>query len=143
MADENDKPAKKGKSKLMVMVIAVVFLLGGGIGGYLMLSGGSAEAEEPKPEEGVVVALDSITVNLADGHFLKIKMALQATADAAEEPDGSKALDLAITEFTDKEMTDLSTAAGRKKAKEDLLHKVQEAYDGEVMDIYFTEFVMQ
>jgi flagellar FliL protein len=41
------------------------------------------------------------------------------------------------------EMAELSSAAGRKKAKHELVEQVTEAYEGEVMDIYFTEFVMQ
>ncbi|HWH01298.1 MAG TPA: flagellar basal body-associated FliL family protein [Pilimelia sp.] len=141
--ESSDEAPKKGKSKLIIMIIAVVFLAAGGVGGYLMLKGGGGPEEEPKPEAGVVVALDAITVNLADGHYLKVKMALQATANAVEEPDGSKALDLAIAEFTDKEMGELSSAAGRSKAKAELLEKVKKAYNGDIMDIYFTEFVMQ
>jgi flagellar protein FliL len=138
----DEAPKKKSKKKLLIIVAAVVLLGGGGAGGYLML-GGSGSEEPPAPEPGVVVPLDSITVNLADGHFLKMKLALQATADAAEEPDGSKALDLAIAQFSNVPMGSLSSTAGRTKAKTELVEKVKEAYEGEIMDIYFTEFVMQ
>ncbi|MEV1289865.1 flagellar basal body-associated FliL family protein [Micromonospora sp. NPDC049679] len=148
---KNDKDAsaeaeaKPKKSKKMLMLILAVALLGGaGGGGYFMFIGGSsAETAPPAPTPGVVVAMDSVTVNLADGHYLKMKIALQATAEATEEPNGSKALDLAITKYTDMQLGELSSAAGRAKAKAELLEKVKEAYDGKVMDIYFTEFVMQ
>jgi len=142
-ASDDAKPAKS-KKKLIMIVLAAVFLLGGGAGGYLMLTGGGSKTEEePKPEPGVVVALDAVTINLADGHYLKMSMSLQATAEAHEEPDGSKALDLAIDQFSDRELGELSSSAGRRKAKAELLEKVKEAYEGEVMDIYFREFVMQ
>ena len=133
--------AKKGKKKLL-MIVAVGFMVAAGAGGYVMLgAGGDAAAKEPEP--GDVVVMDAVTVNLKDGHYLKIKIALQATADAAHEPEGSKALDLAIDQFSEYEMGELSTTEGRHKAKETLREHVTEAYHGDVMDVYFTEFVMQ
>jgi flagellar FliL protein len=89
------------------------------------------------------VALDPITLNLADGHFLKLKLSLQATLDAAEAPDGSKALDIAISEFSNRPLAELASNAARDKAKVELRKKINEAYEGHVMDVYFTEFVMQ
>jgi flagellar FliL protein len=136
--------AKKGKKKLL-MLVAVGFMAAAGVAGYLMLGGGGgdAEAKEPEPEPGAVVVMDAVTVNLKDGHYLKIKLALQATADAAHEPEGSKALDLAIDQFSEYEMGELSTTEGRHKAKDTLREHVKEAYHGDIMDVYFTEFVMQ
>src|SRR3712207_3018556 len=82
-----------------------------GVGGSPMLTAGAADSAEPgRPEPGVVVVLDPVTINLADGHYLKLAMTLQATADVAEEPDGSKALDIAIDEFGELEMGDLSSS---------------------------------
>ena len=40
-------------------------------------------------------------------------------------------------------VTAYPSAAGRAKAKADLLTDVKEAYENKIMDIYFTEFVMQ
>jgi flagellar protein FliL len=137
--------AKKGKKKLL-MIVAVGFMVAAGVGGYLMFAGGGGaegEAKEPEPEPGEVVVMDAVTVNLKDGHYLKIKLALQATADAAHEPEGSKALDLAIDQFSEYEMGELSTTEGRHKAKDTLREHVKEAYHGDIMDVYFTEFVMQ
>ena len=137
--------AKKGKKKLLMMV-AAGFMVAAGVSGYFMLSGGGGaegQAKEPEPEPGEVVVMDAVTVNLKDGHYLKIKIALQATADAAHEPEGSKALDLAIDQFSEYEMGELSTSEGRHKAKEELREHVKEAYHGDIMDVYFTEFVMQ
>jgi flagellar protein FliL len=135
-------PKKKSK-KLLIIVIAAVLLIGGGVGGFLMLSAGDAAAGEAKPEPGAVVTVEPITINLAEGHYLKLGFALQATADAAHEPEPAIALDLAIAQYTDMKVAELSTAKGREQAKEDLLHKIKEAYHDEVMDIYFTQFVTQ
>jgi len=140
---EEAAPAKKGKKKLLMMVAAGL-MVAAGVGGYLMLGGGGSKStEKPKPKPGEVLALDAITVNLSDGHYLKLKLALQATAAAGKELDGSKALDAAIEQFSEYEMGALSTSEGRKTAKEKLRKHLDEAYEGEVMDVYFTEFVMQ
>ena len=138
----------KKKSKKLVMILAVLLLGGAGGGGYFMMKPASAEAdakvEAEKPEKGVVIVLDAVTVNLADGHYLKMKFSLQATAEAGEEEmDGSQALDLAITQYTDLKVGELSSPAGRAKVKKELLEKIAEAYEDKIMDIYFTEFVMQ
>lgn len=133
----------KKKKKLIIIALAAVLLLGGGAGGYFFVFAGSGTEAPAEPEEGIVVSLEPVTINLADGHYLKIALGLQATADASEEPDGSKALDIAIDYFGDLKMTQLSSSAGRRKAKKELAEKVEKAYHGEVMDIYFREFVMQ
>jgi flagellar FliL protein len=139
--DADEAPKKKSKAKLVIILVAVVVLLGGGAGGYFAFFAGSSTP--PAPEPGKVVALDAITVNLADGHFLKLKLSLQATTDATEDPDGSKALDIAISEFSNRPLAELSSNAARDKAKSELREKINKAYDGHVMDVYFTEFVMQ
>ncbi|GLL01035.1 flagellar basal body-associated FliL family protein [Dactylosporangium matsuzakiense] len=132
-------PAKGGKKKLiMIAAIALVVLVGGGVGGYLMLKPKKAEAE-PAPTPGVVSVLDAITINLADGHYLKLKM--------TEAPDGSEALDIAIDEYSGRKMDQLMSNAERERTKKELIAKVVKAYtkDGkkEIMDIYFTTFVIQ
>src|SRR3712207_9079360 len=86
---------------------------------------------------------DPITINLAGGHFLKLGLSLQATADAGEELSGAKALDAAIDLFSGRTIEDLAKRDGREKAKKALVHAVAELYENKVYDIYFTDFVMQ
>src|SRR2546423_782225 len=131
----------KSKKMLIIIVAAVLVLGGGGAGAYFAFFSGPSKPKPPEP--GKVVPLDAVTMNLAEGHFLKLKLSLQATADAAEAPDGSKALDIAIDQFSNRTVGELSSNAARDAAKAELRKKVSEAYEGEVMDVYFTEFVMQ
>jgi len=147
--DEKDAaaeaPKKSKKKMLMIIVIAAVVLIGGGVGAFLTLKGSSAQAA---PKKGVVTALEeALTVNLADGHYLKMQFSLQQTADASEAVDTSQALNIAIDEYTGKSVAELSTEKGRDALKEEMLQKVVKAYtvDGtkEVMDIYYTQFVTQ
>jgi flagellar FliL protein len=149
MADEKEAPAeapKKSKKMLMIIVAAVVLLGGGGGAFFMMKSGSKAEAA---PKKGVVTAIDSaITINLTEGHYLKLGFSLQQTADSGTTAvDTSEALNLAIDEYTGKTVAELSTEKGRDAAKADLVTQIVKAYtvDGtkEVMDIYFTSFVTQ
>jgi flagellar FliL protein len=151
MSKDEETPAeapKKSKKMLMIIVIAVVVLGGGGAGAFFMLKGDKAEAT-PAPTKGIVTAIENdLTINLADGHYLKLGFALQETADAgAEAVDTSEAINLAIDEYTGKSVAELSTEKGRETAKADLLAKIEEAYteDGKqmIMDIYYTAFVTQ
>ena len=149
--DAKETPAeapKKSKKMLMIIVIAVVLLGGGGAGAFVMLKGDSAEAK-PAPEKGAVVTMENaLTINLADGHYLKMGFTMQATEEAGTEAiDNSQAIDLAIDEYTGMSVAQLSTEKGRDAAKQELLEKIEKAYNvaGEdiIMDLYFTQFVTQ
>jgi flagellar FliL protein len=137
--DDEDKEAPEamggGKKKLIIIMIPVVLLLAGaGYWFFLKPDKSDAPVVLPEPTPGAVVKLDSITVNLAGGHFLKFGMALQPTA-SAKEVDGSKALDLAITEFSQITLDELSTAKGKREAKEELVARVKLTYLPEGTDI--------
>jgi flagellar protein FliL len=137
-AEATAEAPKKSKKK-SIIAVGLVFVLAGAAYWFVL----KPPAEEPAPEPGAVVVLEPIQINLAGGHYLSLGLALQATADAHEEPDGSKALDSAIELFSGQAMEDLASPKDRHQLKKDLLHEVEERYEHEVMDVYFTEFVTQ
>ena len=133
---KDDAEAKgSGKKKLIIIIVPIVLLLAGA-GWFFFLKPKDSGLPKalPEPVPGAVVKLDSITVNLAGAHFLKFGMALQPTA-AATEVDGSKALDLAIGEFSQMTLAELSSAEGRLKAKEELLARIKLSYVPEGTDL--------
>jgi len=137
---------KKSKKKLLIMLVALVVVLGGAGGAFVMMSGKSEAAEAP--EKGTVVSLeDPLTINLADGHYLKVGFAIQQTVDGEEELDTAEAIDIAIDTYTGMSVGDLATVEGRESAKEELLKGIDKAYNTKdkkiVMDVYFTSFVTQ
>ena len=138
--EQGAKAAKGGKKKLLVIVAVVVVALAAA---YVLVLKPKAGGAEPAPEPGVIVQLDPVTMNLTDGHFLKLTLALQATTEAKEPPVGAKAQDLAIHLLSNRDPAELSSGKARDKLKAELAKEVGEAYEGEVMGIYFTEFVMQ
>jgi flagellar protein FliL len=131
---------QSGSRGRKILVLGVVVALAAGAVWWFMLRPASAE---PAPEPGEVVALDPIQVNLADSHYLRIGIALQATADVEHEVEGSKALDATIELFTGQQQEDLARKPYRDKLKKQLEHALDEAYHGEVMGVYFTDFVTQ
>ena len=131
--------AKGGGKKKLVMIV-VLLLVVGGAGYWFFLKPKPAGADEPKP--GEVVRLDPIQVNLSGGHYLKIGIALQLTADA-HEADGAKALDAAIETFSGKSMDTLTHPEKREKLKHHLEQELEHLYHGDVMGVYFTDFVTQ
>lgn len=160
-------PAKKPNIKMIAAAGGVVLLLaafmltrgGGGtpaaappVTGPAVTAGtGTATAALPEQHGGPVVSLPSITINLADGKFLRLGVALQlpdaatVPAEAAADPKnfGARALDSAIEVMSSYASPDLSTAEGRAAAKEKLSETVVNRYGGEVAGIYLTDFVMQ
>ncbi|MGR7025402.1 flagellar basal body-associated FliL family protein [Geodermatophilus sp. URMC 62] len=146
---EGEEAAGGGKKKLLVVLAAL--LVAAGAGAYFFLFAGSGEAAAEEPVAGEVLALDPVTVNLAGGGYLKIGISLQTTEDAASGGhggggvDGSKALDLLISTYSQAQPADVTGA--REALKESLEHQIVEAYTDEgvemVMGVYLTEYVTQ
>ena len=134
--DADAAPEKRGKRKLLVILVAVLALGGGGY--WFVLK--PKPAGPPKP--GEVVKLDPIQVNLAGSHYLRVGIALQLV-EGATEAEGSKALDATIDEFSGAQMADLNDPVKRATYKKELVAELGERYEGDVMGVYFTEFVTQ
>ena len=136
--DETEEATGSGKKKL-VIVLVLLLVLGGA--GYWFFLKPSAPKE---PEPGEVVTLEPIQVNLADGHYLRLGFDLQLTEEVGEEaPDTGKAVDAAIALFSGRSVSEVSDPEKREELKEKLLHQVEELYEGEVMDLYLTNYVTQ
>jgi flagellar FliL protein len=142
---ETDAPANGGKKKLLM--IGLVALLTAAGAAYFFLFSGSGEAEAEEPVAGDVLPLQPIAVNLAGGGYLKIGVTLQFTEEGSagghggSGPDGSKATDLIISTFSQAAPADVVGA--REALKAALEEKIVEAYHGDVMDIYYNEYVTQ
>lgn len=133
------QPRKMPGKKLVIIGVVVALVVCAGL--YLTVF--KKKGPPPKPVAGAVLVLDPIHVNLADGRYLKMTMALQMTADAEAKPDGSKALDVAVASLSLRQVKDMSTPAQRAAIKTQLTGAIAQKYDKKVMDIYITEFITQ
>ena len=145
----DSEDGEKGSRLRIVVVVLAVLLVAAGV--YMYLGNGSAEAPEGEQpvavaavDKGEVIKLEPIFINLKNERFLKVGLALQTTLTGDDaELDGSIALDAAIEVFSNKDLEQLVSESGRAQLKEALLTLVTEKYGAQVIDIYFTEFVMQ
>jgi flagellar protein FliL len=139
---ESDETTAKGGKKKLLLIALVVLLAAAGAAYFFLFAGGEAAAEEPVP--GDVLSLDPVAVNLAGGGYLKVGVALQLVEGGGHGtagPSGAKATDLVISTFSQAQPADVTGA--RDALKEALEEKIIEAYHGEVMGIYYTEYVTQ
>lgn len=134
---EEERP-KGGKKKLLIIAALVLVLGGAGYWFFLKPSG-----PPPPPKEGEVLVMEPVQINLEGGHYLRIGIALQMTSSVAHAPDGSKALDAVIDLFSGRDMAEISKAKERQHLKEELMEHLEHEYHGDVMGVYFTEFVTQ
>ena len=141
--------AKKGGKKKLLVIVALVLVVAAAAW-FFLLKPAPAEADaEPELVAGEVLPLEAISINLADGHYLKLGLALQYTAEydaggsghGGPVYDGSQALDLAIAQFSGAALSDVQT--NREAMKAALQESIVHAYHDAVMSIYITEYVTQ
>lgn len=132
------KPSKL-KSKKFVIILLAVLLVGGGAYKFM------APKKVGPPVGGDVVSMDPTTLNLADGHYLKIAISIQLVKGKAATASffTSHAAELVIDEFSDRSVASLASNAARQKLSDDLLAQIKQAYPGEVYDVFVTQFVTQ
>ena len=154
--DDGSEEPKKFRKKLIIVAAVLLAVLA--VGAFVakgLLAGPSAPVPDPKTVAGSVITLSPITLNLADGRYLKLTLALQlseagspaaGSVDAAAAPpalDGAKALDAAIGVLGQHTYGELIGPGGRERAQKALSAEVKKRYPGEVLAVYFTEFLMQ
>ncbi|WP_250447087.1 flagellar basal body-associated protein FliL [Actinotalea sp. C106] len=152
-APESAAEAPAKSKKKLIIILAAVLVLGGGGGYWFLMGPGAGDAtaeegaveEEHKPEPGEIMTVEPVSINLAKGHYLRLGMGLQMSADAGGhgKPNPAPALDLAIDLFSGRPMDEVASAEGREALKAELLTHLEEAYHGEVIDLFFTDYVTQ
>ncbi|MGY6499365.1 MAG: flagellar basal body-associated FliL family protein [Acidimicrobiales bacterium] len=152
--------AKKDKGGKSNLVPAIVLAVGIAAGGFFMGSGGGdaapveAAVVEPVTEPGHVVGIESMTVNLANGHYLRVGVSLLPTSEFEvyedkehrfhlHPEDESRLRDQIISTFGGQAPTAFTDAAGLETAKADLHRQANALFDDQILEVYFTEFVMQ
>jgi len=152
-AAEGGKEKKRG-SKLKWIIIGVVILavLGaGGAGAYFFLLKPGKEAQAPpKPVIGSVWAPDVFIINLADAdadRYLKVTMNFELSdplAVAELDQIRPKVRDLVLGVLTVKTFKDLNNYEGKQRLKEEIAMRINtHLTKGKVVQVYFTDFVVQ
>jgi len=156
---------------IIVVVLLVVLLLGGGAAAFFLLGSHDEEAAAVAPSShdtkvekkkssskkstdhlaiGPMYPMAQFVVNLlseSGNRFLKVAVDLELSDPKLQpEMDHKKSLirDIIIRTFSSKTFEEISTLKGKDKLKEEVLDKINENLsDGQVKNIYFTDFVVQ
>ncbi|WNB85233.1 flagellar basal body-associated FliL family protein [Cellulomonas sp. ATA003] len=145
------EPPKKGKKGVVVIAVVAV-LVAAAAAWFFLLKPAPAAAEdaaaahvEEEVELGEVLTVDPVSLNLANGRYLRLGLALQMSAEAGGygEPNTAVALDHAIALFSGRDIAEVTDPAARDALKAELSAQLAESYHGEVVDVYFTEYVTQ
>jgi len=166
-----EKKPKGNMVLIIVVVLLVVLLVGGGAAAFLLLGNSHDEADssatpsqDTKAEKkkstskrstdhltiGPMYPMTPFVVNLlseSGNRFLKVSIDLELSdVKLQPEMDHKKSLirDIIIRTFSSKTFEEISTLKGKDKLKEEVLDKINENLsDGQVKNIYFTDFVVQ
>ena len=104
---------------------------------------------EETPVIGPVLSVDAKTLNLADGHFLKIGLALQLpvgsiVADVEKTENwGAITGQVVLNTFANEAMADILPTKQREKLRHEVGNEVCIKSEGKATTVYFTEFVAQ
>jgi flagellar basal body-associated protein FliL len=144
------------KKKLIILIVAVLVIGGGAY--KTVLAKPSEKAPEPKVEGTVYVLPKEFLVNLADGRFAKLQVALVVEHAAAaagghgapvppegygSEPQEAIVRDLITDELTNAADHELIQREGREKIKKQILKAIKEHTDVHVEEVLFPDVTVQ
>jgi flagellar protein FliL len=158
--NEQDGDGGGGRGRRLKTVLAAVVLVavGAGVGVKVLgVSAAPASADQPTTTttepHGPVTTIDSITVNLADGRFLKLGLAFEVRKDVTYPPKSveidtltkgfAREIDASIMVMSTFSYDQLVVPEGKALAKAALLQRLAEVSDDAIRDVLFHEFVMQ
>lgn len=148
---KTDKGAKTRRGGKLKLVLPVLLLLGAGLAARSLLVGGASAETEQKPEEqqGTIVTMDPLTVNLADDgfHYAQAGVAIVLTTVAnAQEIEERLPLfkDAAIRVIGGFESRELKTLKGQEALRHRLTQAAREVYGYEaIFEVVLTQIVVQ
>jgi flagellar basal body-associated protein FliL len=145
--------------KIMIIVVAALVLAGGAY--KTVLAKPKEKAPEPKVHGTVYVLPKEFLVNLADGRYAKLQVALVVEAAAAagghggghgapvppdgygSEPQEAIIRDLITDELTNASDHELIQREGREKIKKQILKSIKEHTDVHVEEVLFPDVTVQ
>ena len=154
MVTEGKRSGENKSNKLVVVIVVMNFVIILGVVALLYFNGGlKLPIGKEKPVEIVeyVVAMDSFTVNLkTEGRtnsYLKTEISFMYNDDTKTEEFAEKKSqirDVIIKDLMEYSSAELLASGGLEYAKTKLLTEVNTFFgDDVVMEIYFTDFLVQ
>jgi flagellar FliL protein len=144
----------KGKKKFIVPLVVLILL--GGV--YKTVLAKPAKTEKPKINGTVYVLPKEFLLNVADGKYAKLSVALilnksevlpvDASGGSSDSSYGALEQEPAVRDvitnvLTDAPSTELVARGGREKLKEDILKQIRKSTDVKVDKVLFTDVAVQ
>lgn len=148
-------PPKRGKLKLIIAAAGFLVIVGGGVGGWMLMSRGHGEvkhAEAPAAKPPSYVDVPEIMVNLVSlpgerVQYLKVRVVLEVKEEKqieAIKPSMPRVSDIFQTYMRELRAGDLNGSAGLFRLKEELTRRVNAAVaPQQVSAVLFKEIVIQ
>jgi flagellar protein FliL len=149
------RPPPKGKLKLIVAVVGLLFLLGVGAGTWFFVfrhGGGEVHAEAAPAKPPAFIDVPDLLVNLVGlpgerVQYLKVKVVLEVKEEKQVEairPSMPRVTDLFQTYLRELRSSDINGSAGLFRLKEELTRRVNLAIaPNQVSAVLFKEIVVQ
>lgn len=172
MAEEIEEEVVQKKSGgnlvlILIVVLLVVLLVGGAIAAFFLL--GSDDEEKMAPQQataqpakkrskrstdyltiGPMYPMSEFIVNLlseSGSRYLKVSLDIELDSEElAAEMDKKKSLirDIVIRSLSSKTFEEVSTMKGKDRLKDEVVGKINDILaDGQIRNIFFTDFVVQ
>ncbi len=138
--------------KLLIIAVAAILVVGGGAAAALKLGllGGNntANSAEPVAPKVAYVEVREMTLRLADTateHYIKLDPVLAVPAKQAEAMEDKIPVvrDRIVTVVTARSSTELSSPAGQRKLKDDLVSVLHKDFKGDLVDLYFSDYLVE
>jgi flagellar protein FliL len=151
-ADEGGEAKKKSSlMKIVILVVLVAILGGGGYFAYLKFFKAPAkESNVPVVEQPITQEMGTYLVNLADPggkRYLKVTMQFELNGAKVSQELARRNVevrDRIIMLLSSKEYDDIGNPTGKTTLKKELMTQLNKILqDGQVKEIYFTEFLVQ
>ncbi|MCL2468323.1 MAG: flagellar basal body-associated FliL family protein [Micrococcales bacterium] len=140
---EEPKPKGRSKKKLIIIAAGVVALVAVAAAYFLVLAPGGEEHDGPA-RPAAIVQFEPHSLNLADGHYLRLGFALELSKGGEAKLDPAPALDAAIIVFSGRTVAEVTNPEIREELRAELLAKIQEIYGEDlVMGVKFSDYVTQ
>lgn len=173
MAEEEVEEVVEKKSGgnmvlILIVVLLVLLLIGGGLAAYFLLGSDDEGASAPAQTQsapakrapagrssnyldiGPMYPMDQFVVNLlseSGSRYLKVKLDIELDKpELSAEMDKKKALirDIIIRVLSSKTFEEVSTMKGKDRLKDEIVTRINETLaDGQIRNIFFTDFVVQ
>jgi flagellar protein FliL len=141
--DHEEAPPRRRRGVLVVVALVAVLAVAAAAFVLRPWDGAPAEAADAPPELGLVIPVDPISVNLTEGHYLRLGFSIQLTKDATAEFQVARALDIAIAVYSGRDAAEVNDPVRREELKTELVRQLSETFEGQVVDVYLTDYVTQ